>query len=73
MNPLAPKGSKMQPHAGNSPICPLDCDSVSLEKFCGYLMGDLAELAIKWITNSRDGLLCNSIPASLNALPAVIL
>lgn len=73
MNPLAPKGSEMQPHADNSPICPLDFDSVSLEKFCGYLMGDLAELAIKWITNSRDGFLCDSVLLSLNALPAVIL
>lgn len=60
MNPLVLKDRKMKPPAGNTEISPLDFGSVSLEKFCGYLMGDLAEPAIKWFMNSGNGFLCNS-------------
>lgn len=59
-NPLVLKDRKMPPNAGNSQISPLDFGSVSLEKFCDYPMGDLAELAIKWLMNSGNGFLCNS-------------
>lgn len=65
MNPLVPKGRKMQPHAGNSQISSLDFGCFFRKVLC-YLIGDPAKLAIKWIRNSRNEFLYNSISACLN-------